>query len=86
MYIKVHLTFRGQFHKHFTCYFYEGRSQKRKKDLTLFFSLLGSALVKAVSKMLLKSILGQQQALVGDPDANITSIGTQHFFTVMLRP
>ena len=36
--------------------FYAGRSQKRKKllELTVFFSLLGSASVTAESKMLVK--------------------------------
>jgi len=47
---------RGQFHQHFTCSFYECRSQKRKKPdcLTVFFALLGSSGVKAAHKMLVK--------------------------------
>ncbi len=41
------------FKQHLTCRFYAPRSQKRKK-----YSLLGSVLVKALSKMLVKSTPG----------------------------
>ncbi len=50
-----------QFHYHFTLNFYEGRSPKRKKysQAVRLFALMGSAHVKAVLKMLVKSATGQ---------------------------
>ena len=46
----------GQFHQHYTNSFYTCRSQKRKKllELSVFFSLLESACIKAACKMLVK--------------------------------
>ena len=43
---------RGQIHHHFTCSFYERRSQKHKKDSQVkqLFALLGSVGVKAAHK------------------------------------
>jgi len=46
-----------QFHQRFTCSFYARRSRERKKDWQLdclFLTLLGSACVKAVHRMLMK--------------------------------
>jgi len=49
-------TTLSQFHQRFTHSFYARRSQKCKKDwqLDCFFTLLGSARVKAVRRMLMK--------------------------------
>jgi len=44
-------TFRCQFYRHFMCSFYSLGSQ------TVFFALLGSVRVKALSKTLIKLIL-----------------------------
>ncbi len=55
--------FRSQFHLRYTYSFYACRSQKRKKivvdNLTVFFTLLGSASVKAVHRTLMKLSPGQ---------------------------
>jgi len=50
------LSSRGWFHQLFTRSVYTRRFQKRKKDwqLDCIFALLGSALMKTVSKMLMK--------------------------------
>ena len=47
----------------FTRSFYARRSRKRKKqlELTVFFALLGSASVKASSKMLVKLTRGEKE-------------------------
>jgi len=52
----VKLTPGVNFTNKFTLSFYAHRSQKCKKtdDLTFFFTLLGSASVKAVSRSLMK--------------------------------
>jgi len=51
----------GQFYKHSTSSFYKHRSLKRKKTvkMSIFFALLGSALLKSASRMLMKLTLGQ---------------------------
>jgi len=52
MWVRRITSTRGQFQQRFTSSFCTQRSQKRKKDngdLTVFFALLGSALVKAAN-------------------------------------
>jgi hypothetical protein len=51
----------GQFYQHSTSSFYEHRYLKCKKTvkMSIFFALLGSALLKSASRMLMKLTLGQ---------------------------
>jgi len=57
---ELHLPIRYQFHQHIYTQIYARRSRKRKKTdvLTVFFTLLGSARIKAVGRMLMKSTQG----------------------------
>jgi len=69
--ISISINIRGQFHQHF----YIGRSQKRKMTdgLTAFFTLLGSARVKAARRTLVKLTPDIACSLVSKKCLNIGS-------------
>jgi len=79
----------GQFHQHSMSSFYTRRSRKRKKDwqlnLTVFFTHLGSAGVKAPRRMLMKLTPGINfiNVLWADPESTKNAVKLSVLFALV---